>query len=108
MTRMSTAEQVRKKLDALWLKYLPTLRARLDSIQGALDAMKRGDLTDPERERAAHDAHKLAGSLGTFGILNGSEAAQELERRLLDPKNAFTELAGLFASLKQEIDNRPC
>jgi len=105
---MSTAEQVRKKLDALWLKYLPTLRARLDSIQGALDAMKRGDLTDPERERAAHDAHKLAGSLGTFGILNGSEVAQRLERLLLDQRTAFAELARLFTSLKQEIEKRSC
>ena len=105
---MSTADKVNKKLAALWLKYLPTIRARLDSIQGALDAMERGDLTDQERGRAAHDAHKLAGSLGTFGILNGSEAAQELERRLLDPKTAFRDVAGLFTSLKQEVDNRPC
>jgi len=105
---MSTADKVNKKLDALWRKYLPTIRARLDSIKGALDAMERGDLNDQVRESAARDAHKLAGSLGTFGILNGSEVAQRLERLLLDQRTAFAELARLFTSLKQEIEKRSC
>ena|SRR5689334_12193461 len=104
---MSSADQVNKKLDALWLKYLPTIRARLDSIEDALNGWERGDLDDQVRERAARDAHKLAGSLGTFGVLNASEAAQQLERLLLDRKTEFAELAALFTSLQQEVNKRP-
>ena len=37
------------------------------------------DLTAEHRERAQREAHKLAGSLGTFGMPRGSEIARQIE-----------------------------
>ena len=43
----------------------------MDALSGELDA--------GTRERALREAHKLAGSLGTFGMPRGSEIAREVE-----------------------------
>ena len=99
-------DEVKKKLHTLWLKYLPTIRARLDSIQAAVKASERGVLSRRMRENATHDAHKLAGSLGTFGVLNGSALATELEKLLSDGNAQAARLTALFKLLKQEIDSR--
>lgn len=52
------------------------------TVEAAVTAMVSAGLDEDLRARAERDAHKLAGSLGMFGLPRGSEVAAELERSL--------------------------
>jgi diguanylate cyclase (GGDEF)-like protein len=58
------------------------LEQRAATVEEAVAAMAGGGLEENLRARAERDAHKLAGSLGMFGLPRGSELAAELERSL--------------------------
>jgi HPt (histidine-containing phosphotransfer) domain-containing protein len=66
---------------ALWEEVRPRTLARVDQIEDAVVALMGGALDDDARDAARRAAHKLAGSLGTFGLPEGSTLARELERR---------------------------
>jgi HPt (histidine-containing phosphotransfer) domain-containing protein len=53
--------------------------ARIDRLEGAVLAAGSGTLGDEERSEAAHVAHQLVGSAGTFGYSRVSRLARELE-----------------------------
>ena len=66
-------------LDALWARFLPDTEQRVSTLQAAAAALQAGPL-QPEQQQEAHSAaHKLAGTLGTFGLERGTELARELE-----------------------------
>ncbi len=48
-------------------------------LESAVMAILSQELRPEERDRAQREAHKLAGSLGTFGLPRGSEIAREIE-----------------------------
>lgn len=58
------------------------LEQRVATVEEAVTAMVSAGLDEELRARAERDAHKLAGSLGMFGLPRGSELAAELERSL--------------------------
>jgi diguanylate cyclase (GGDEF)-like protein len=58
------------------------LDQRVATVEEAVTAMVSTGLDEDLRARAERDAHKLAGSLGMFGLPGGSELAAELERSL--------------------------
>jgi HPt (histidine-containing phosphotransfer) domain-containing protein len=65
-------------LAGIWERGSPAMRDRLAAIGRAAE----GPLDDEAHAAAVRAAHQLAGSLGTFGIEGGSEAAAELEDEL--------------------------
>lgn len=66
-------------LNQMWHKFLPEIRKRAQVLhETALSAAAR-ELAQPEREAAQSAAHKLAGTLGTFGLSRGTALARELE-----------------------------
>jgi HPt (histidine-containing phosphotransfer) domain-containing protein len=79
---MTSPEQLNKEINDLWQKHLPLMRSRIETIQLAVDALRKSRLTQDLRAEAAREAHNLAGSLGTFGLEHGSEAATEIEKLL--------------------------
>jgi HPt (histidine-containing phosphotransfer) domain-containing protein len=106
---MTTPNELNEKVQVLWQKYLPEMLARWEVIHSAIDALNRGNLTDALRNEAAQTAHKLAGSLGTFGVQQGTIAAQEIERLFSEkamPPNISSELERNLAYLKQAIEHR--
>lgn len=82
MSNPATAEELKKKLEETWAKMLPLMLRRLDAINRAHRALADGALDDSLRAEAANEAHKLAGSLGVFGMQEGTDAALEIERML--------------------------
>jgi HPt (histidine-containing phosphotransfer) domain-containing protein len=66
-------------LDALWEKFLPEIEQRVAQLETAAAALDTGDLRPEQQEEAHSAAHKLAGTLGTFGLTRGTELARELE-----------------------------
>jgi diguanylate cyclase (GGDEF)-like protein len=54
----------------------------VDVVEEAVSALLAGHLPPDLRERARREAHKLAGSAGTFGFPRASTLARELELKL--------------------------
>jgi HPt (histidine-containing phosphotransfer) domain-containing protein len=107
---MTSADKLEKKMQELWEKYRSVSLARLEIVERAVEALNRGALTEELRAQAAREAHKLSGSLGTFGLQAGSAAALEIESffSCYDPsaQKGTAEVNNRFGRLKQEIQNR--
>lgn len=67
-------------IDSMWEKFLPEIRNRAQTLEDAAHSAAAGKLSQTEREAAQAAAHKLAGTLGTFGLGRGTKLARELER----------------------------
>jgi len=95
-------------LARLWAKFLPEIEARVALIEAAAAALTSGSLPDGQREAAHGAAHKLAGTLGTFGLQRGTELAREAEDFLAIRREAGEAgvLAEWAAGLKAEIASR--
>jgi putative two-component system response regulator len=82
---------------------------RVATVEAAVEAIAAGALADPLRGAAEDDAHKLAGALGTFGLLHGSDLARELELRLGPGQPAIAgdvpHLAACVKALRDDLDD---
>jgi DNA-binding response OmpR family regulator/HPt (histidine-containing phosphotransfer) domain-containing protein len=66
-------------LARLWEQSQPIITERIETIEAAVLAALAGDLGGEQRREAEREAHKLAGSLGTFGRHEGTRVAREIE-----------------------------
>jgi len=84
------------------------LQQRVGTIEAAVAAIGCGELDAALRTRAEHDAHTLAGSLATFGLLRGSELAHELGDKFASglPELSLDvgPLSACVITLRTEID----
>jgi HPt (histidine-containing phosphotransfer) domain-containing protein len=107
---MTSSEKLSAQIDDLWQKHLPLMRSRIETIQSALDALRKNRLGEDLRDKAKESAHKLAGSLGTFGLRHASDDASEIERLLTHPvptnDNAIRVLDRHVTRLNDAIDSR--
>lgn len=83
---------------------------RVATVEGAVQAISTGTLDHALRTSAERDAHKLAGSLGTFGLQRGTELARELETTFAPggpPVDAIEgpHLSECIAALRGELDS---
>ena len=76
------SQQVRAALARIWERSRGTVLNRVVVLEQAAVALLEGALDGALREQAEREAHKLAGSLGTFGFAHGSRLAGEMERLL--------------------------
>jgi HPt (histidine-containing phosphotransfer) domain-containing protein len=97
-------------LDALWSRFLPEMENRVAILIAAAGAAQSGRLTDVQRENACAAAHKLAGTLGTFGLDRGTTLARNLENAYAEPSGHSTipaaDLIAITAELRDLIKNR--
>ena len=70
------------RLAAIWERSRSTTRERLEAVERAAAAQDAGTLDEGTRQAGLRAAHQLAGSLGTFGLGEGSDLAREIEDRL--------------------------
>ncbi|MBS1806477.1 MAG: Hpt domain-containing protein [Acidobacteria bacterium] len=74
------ASQISDAMNRLWQKFLPQMEERVETVQSAATRLRSGvALSDEEQSKAAAEAHKLAGVLGTFGLNEGTDLAREAE-----------------------------
>lgn len=73
------------ELRSVWARQQDRVNDRLDVIERALAALADGRLDAALRRDAERAAHTLAGSIGTFGFTEASEAARGLELELAQP-----------------------
>jgi CheY-like chemotaxis protein/HPt (histidine-containing phosphotransfer) domain-containing protein len=100
--------EFRAELTRVWDESSAAMRQRLEAIDTAGVALLAGSLDEGRRAAALAAAHKLAGSLGTFGLPRGSELASELEALLrapgVPPAMRLSELAELLRAI---VDQGP-
>jgi diguanylate cyclase (GGDEF)-like protein len=96
---------------AVWLKYRDQVLARVDVLEAAALRLMEGRLSRDERREAEREAHKLAGSVGTFGFAEGSRLAREAETMLAGPnppgQAEALRLADLAVALRRELTASP-
>ena len=71
--------EVATEVQALWGRFQGQMLARVETIEEALAALIEARLDDELRRRAERDAHRLAGSAGTFGRQRASVLARGFE-----------------------------
>ncbi len=101
------ADAVRKA----WERFRGPVTARVDAVEQAAIAVLEGGLGEEERRHAEREAHKLAGSVGTFGFAQGSRIAREVEGLLggsapLGQAEAL-RLTDLAVALRRELARPP-
>jgi DNA-binding response OmpR family regulator/HPt (histidine-containing phosphotransfer) domain-containing protein len=69
-------------IDQTCQRYLAIARQQTHVIEEAAEAFSQGRLDSQLRNSSRVNAHKLAGSLGSFGIPEGSQIAHQLETHL--------------------------
>jgi diguanylate cyclase (GGDEF)-like protein len=94
---------VGQALAELWRRHRAENLDRIGTLEHVAATLLRGELTDDLRSHGARTAHKLAGSLGTFGFESGSRAALEAESLLgaavIDPRLLAEAVVALRASV---------
>jgi putative two-component system response regulator len=90
-------------LQEIFLAHRDDFQQRVLTVEAAVAAIVAGKLGDALRGAGERDAHKLAGSLGTFGLLRGSDLARELEERLGAGRRPDTADAGRLTDCVQGL-----
>ncbi|MBW4452961.1 MAG: response regulator [Nostoc indistinguendum CM1-VF10] len=85
--------------------------SRIAVLKLAADALRKGTLDAQLRQKAEQEAHKLAGSLGSFGFAKGSLLANEIEdlfqtQKFISQAKCFY-LDKLLMELQRELEKSP-
>jgi DNA-binding response OmpR family regulator/HPt (histidine-containing phosphotransfer) domain-containing protein len=92
---------------AIWERHRPKYRDRLAAIEQALEALDQNALNPELKAAALHEAHTLAGSLGSFGFNNASEQARTIERQLKSDLPQVEPLWLPLKALRQILEDTP-
>ncbi len=107
-----TLGEMRQRLAMMWAKFAPANRERVEWLKGkVLDLFDGATLSEADRREMEREAHKLVGSLGTFGFPRASIVAREVEMHIsptkglpmLDPP----QLLEWVQAIAREIEKDP-
>ena len=92
----------------IWERFRGVMFERLAAVEEAARAAAEGQLSEGPRRQGEREAHKLVGALGTYGLMEGSRIAREIEDLLEGsatlPPGAAGRLASLGVSLRQVME----
>jgi DNA-binding response OmpR family regulator len=98
----------------IWQRTKGLSLERINSLEQVVRILKAGVLDANLQQQAAQNAHKLAGSLGTFGFETGSQIARKVETLLQSvpstlaaQKRMATQIGALVKALKAELVEPP-
>lgn len=66
----------------VWAQFHDVIFERLAAVEKAANDLRRAMLTPEVRQKGVLEAHRLAGSLGMFGLADGTHVAREIEHLL--------------------------
>jgi len=98
------SEDVQAAITRLWARSRPVVLERIAALQVTAAELAAGRLDSDAVEDARADAHKLVGSLGTFGIPRGSDLARGVERELEGGGGDPARLSDLLVQLRQVVE----
>jgi PleD family two-component response regulator len=79
------------------------LAERIEVLERAEQSLQVVKLNPEQRDRAIEEAHRLAGGLGTFGYIQGSELARAIEFLLIEENPLDERLSNQFSYLFTEL-----
>ncbi len=88
----------------LWREVRHDTIARAQSLEKDIEALA----SDPQpitAGQAREEAHRLGGSLGSYGLTAGSSMARQLEGLLIDSQ--YTEAQAVAARLRDFVESSP-
>lgn len=111
VTDSQKQHQTQAAVAKIWQRAQGKVLDRIAVLEQAAQALQVNQLDDALQEQALQEAHKLAGSLGTFGADEGSQLARQIET-LLQAKEALKKaqlanLLALIARLRASVDSMP-
>ncbi|WP_263353604.1 Hpt domain-containing protein [Acidicapsa acidisoli] len=105
-TRPATPPSLSDALNRLWVKFLPDIENRVSILEAAVRAHADGHLSEEHRGAAHAAAHKLAGTLGTFGLHRGTDLARQIELEFADELPSTAQVSLWIAELRSVIERR--
>ena len=79
--------ELESNIATLWDKFKDKIHQRLVVLETAKTAYLEGEITPELQQQVISEAHKLAGSLGTFGFPLGTQLARKIEDIFLENPN---------------------
>src|SRR6185436_13196401 len=96
-------------LAGIWKEFMPVILEQVQAVESAVQAVAAQTASDEVIRSGVSSAHKLAGSIGSFGLNEASTAASAIERALKAPGTIDAakgrELVALAAGLRKEIES---
>jgi PAS domain S-box-containing protein len=110
-----SAEQVKRQtlaaIAGVWEKFQGRINQQVAVLEQATTALETRSLDQALKQQAIQEAHTLAGSLGTFGLPQGSDAARQIEQLLKSKhtlqQNQVKELGEFVEALRQAVKQAP-
>ncbi|OWY68320.1 hypothetical protein B7486_27045 [cyanobacterium TDX16] len=108
---LTSEQQTLSAVAGIWHKFKPRIAEQIGVLEQASAAISPNNSLSPELlESARKEAHTLAGSLGTFGLAQGSKLAKEIEQMLKGDRAVLlseaTNFCRLVLALRQEIEQK--
>ena len=100
-------------IDAIWTRSRDAIMSRVDLIEAAATSLVAASLTESDRLEAQRAAHRLAGTVGTFGFHTASSLARDIEIALdshaLDEPSTVLHIAERAVALRDalRVETRP-
>ncbi|MBD2464776.1 response regulator [Oscillatoria sp. FACHB-1407] len=98
-------------IDKVLQRFQGTFQEQVAVLEQAKLALFAGNLAADLHQAARQEAHKLAGSLASFGYPEGSKLARSIEHLLMSgdafPPEAVTRFSELVTALQQELTESP-
>ncbi|MEJ1930920.1 response regulator [Nostoc sp. NIES-2111] len=92
-------------------RYKDTFAQRLTLLEQAEQSLRAGKIPPELQQQAEKEAHKLAGTLGSFGYATGSKLARAVEHLLIGDRNLTpqdaVQLSLLLSQLREAISQPP-
>lgn len=100
-----------KVLERLRDSFKQRVAVQVAVLEQAHTALLAGKLDDELKQAARHEAHKLAGSMATFGYPEGSTLGRKIEHLLMNHRALTSDEVSLFSQLveglQQELTKSP-
>jgi DNA-binding response OmpR family regulator len=102
---------VNRVLERLRDSFKKRVAAQIAVLEQAHTALLAGSLDEQLQQAAKHEAHKLAGSMATFGYPEGSKLGRAVEHLLINDRvltpEEVSQFSQLVAALQQELTKSP-
>lgn len=107
--RQQAENMVIESVNNIWQRNKESFTCQLALFEQVVVALMSDSLSEQIQDTAKLEAHKMAGSLGSFGFNEGSRLAREIEELLETEATGeqATQLQQLVSLLQQELENTP-
>jgi diguanylate cyclase (GGDEF)-like protein len=112
MSDSPITEAARGRIQEIYERWRTTFEEQVTEVEAAAVAALCGTLDESTRELAQRQAHKIAGSAGTFGFPRASELGRELELLFQDfassgDPDTPRRMATIAVALRESLDADP-